>query len=385
MRRLNIRVVRWLSLVTKTGAPGHYPHVMELKTDNQSIQDALKRLSRNRSPGVAYSYFKGGKEYNFAHGLADIISRRPVDEDTTFSLYSVTKTFTATAIFQLQEKNKLEIDSPVASVIDDYPFADDIRISHLLSHISGLPNPVPLAWTHLPDEHAAFDYSGFTDGIIGKYANLRLDPERKYAYSNVGYLLLGKIIEKAAGEDYHTYVRKNILDKLKIPRKDLDFEPENPENKATGYQNRLTLSNLLLGLFMDKKKFTSRPAGKKWKPFKPLFVNGPSYGGLMGNGRGIGIFLRDMLSKKPILLTRSSVNHMLTPQKTASGKYTGTSLGWFSGNFKENEYFCHAGGGGGFYSEIRIYPERNVTSAIFFNGSGMSDERILDRMDRRIL
>ena len=56
-------------------------------------------------------------------------------------------------------------------------------------------------------------------------------------------------------------------------------------------------------------------------------------------------------------------------------------LGWFAGDLNGNKYFAHAGGGGGYYCEIRIYPDLNKGSVIFFNRSGMSDERYLDKLD----
>ena len=64
------------------------------------------------------------------------------------------------------------------------------------------------------------------------------------------------------------------------------------------------------------------------------------------------------------------------------GKNTGMCLGWFAGNLNGNKYFAHAGGGGGYYCEIRIYPDLNRGSVVFFNRTGMSDERFLDKLDR---
>ena len=60
-------------------------------------------------------------------------------------------------------------------------------------------------------------------------------------------------------------------------------------------------------------------------------------------------------------------------------------LGWFVGELKGQKYFAHAGGGGGYYCEIRIYPDINRGSVIFFNRSGMRDERILDEFDEEFL
>jgi hypothetical protein len=57
------------------------------------------------------------------------------------------------------------------------------------------------------------------------------------------------------------------------------------------------------------------------------------------------------------------------------------SLSWYTGILKGNKYFSHAGGGGGYYIELRVYPELGVGSVIMYNRSGMKDERILDKAD----
>lgn len=60
-------------------------------------------------------------------------------------------------------------------------------------------------------------------------------------------------------------------------------------------------------------------------------------------------------------------------------------LSWFLGELHGNPYYCHAGGGGGYYCEIRIYPDKRQGSAVFFNRSGMTDERFLDKLDTAFL
>ena len=66
---------------------------------------------------------------------------------------------------------------------------------------------------------------------------------------------------------------------------------------------------------------------------------------------------------------------------TNSNKSTGMCLSWFRGHLNGQEYFAHAGGGGGYYCEIRIYPKLGRGSVIMFNRSGMKDERFLDKLD----
>ena len=73
---------------------------------------------------------------------------------------------------------------------------------------------------------------------------------------------------------------------------------------------------------------------------------------------------------------------MFTENHTTNNKQTEMCMSWFSGKLNGIKYFTHAGGGGGYYCEIRIYPDRGIGSVCFFNRTGMSDERFLDKVDK---
>jgi len=73
---------------------------------------------------------------------------------------------------------------------------------------------------------------------------------------------------------------------------------------------------------------------------------------------------------------------MFTENYTKMQKPTGMCLSWFTSKLSGESYFAHAGGGGGYYCEIRLYPDAGIGSVIMFNRSGMSDERYLDKLDK---
>lgn len=76
---------------------------------------------------------------------------------------------------------------------------------------------------------------------------------------------------------------------------------------------------------------------------------------------------------------------LFTENFTNDGKPTGMCLSWFSGQLDGNQYYAHAGGGGGYYCEIRVYPDNGIGSVIMFNRTGMRDERFLDKLDKYVL
>ena len=85
------------------------------------------------------------------------------------------------------------------------------------------------------------------------------------------------------------------------------------------------------------------------------------------------------------MLSDGSRKQMIEENKTSNGKPTGMCLGWYTGHLKGKRYVTHAGGGGGFYIEVRVYPDLDRGSVIVFNRTGFTDERFLDKVDSRQL
>lgn len=100
----------------------------------------------------------------------------------------------------------------------------------------------------------------------------------------------------------------------------------------------------------------------------------------MGSAQALIKYAQALLQEESILLN-DQYRDILFTEKKINNKATGMSLSWYSGTLKGNQYYCHAGGGGGYYVELRIYPDLGVGSVILYNRSGMTDERILDVAD----
>jgi hypothetical protein len=91
-------------------------------------------------------------------------------------------------------------------------------------------------------------------------------------------------------------------------------------------------------------------------------------------------YAQSLLGSDTILLNKNS-KALLFEENKIGDQSTGMSCSWFTGSLKGHHYLTHAGGGGGYYVELRIYPELGVGSVILFNRTGMKDERILDKTD----
>jgi CubicO group peptidase (beta-lactamase class C family) len=341
-----------------------------------------KQIAGNKTPSVQYVIFdKDTIIHKFQAGLADVKNRKTVNWNTTFNAFSVTKTFTALAILQLAEKGKLSINDSAKRYLPDFTYSSDITIRQLLAHTSGIPNPNPLSWIHLEIEHHTFDRNAFFNQIFERYNKTKSEPNEKFSYTNLEYFLLGQIIEKVSGQTYEDYIRDNILEPLEIGPEELCFEIFDKNQHAKGYQKRFSFMNGILGFFIDMSKYMNKAEGK-WKPFNKYYVNGASYGGLIGTPDAFVKYIQELLKSNSQLISDDSKEKLFSENFTNSKKPTGMCLSWFRGDLNGQKYFTHAGGGGGYYCEIRIYPGLNLGSVIMYNRSGMTDERFLDKLDK---
>ncbi|MBK7338103.1 MAG: beta-lactamase family protein [Saprospirales bacterium] len=349
--------------------------------DMKNINDFLKdQVDKGQTPSIQYAFFDTDSIlFESSYGLKNVKQHTPVDAATTYHLYSITKTFTALSVLQLAQAGKLGLDQPVVSYLPEFPYSKEITIEQLLSHTAGIPNPIPLKWIHLESEHDQFNRDRFFAEIFKAYPSLDFEPGAGFKYSNLGYVILGQLVERVSGLSFEDYVQENIIAPSGINTPDLGFGMER-DRHAVGYHKWWSISNAVFGFLIDKNKFMG-PREGKWKPFHRFYNNGVAYGGMFGSASGLIPYAQTLLRENSVLLN-DHYKQQLFSERIIQGKPTGMSLSWFTGSLKGNKYFAHAGGGGGYYVELRVYPELGVGSIIMYNRSGMKDQRMLDKADR---
>ncbi len=355
--------------------------LMDSKTYSmKNINDFLKaQVENHQTPSIQYAFFDTDTViYERRYGLRNVKSLDPIDSSNTYHLYSVTKTFTALSVLQLAEVGKVELNKPVSLYLPEFPYQKEITVKHLLSHTSGIPNPLPLRWIHLAEEHSGFDRNNFFAAVFEEHPKLNFEPGAEFKYSNLGYVILGQLVERVSGKPLEDYIKENIMDRSGIDNSELGFQI-NPSIHTTGYHKWWSFSNAVFGFLFDKQKFMGRREGK-WKPFNFFYNNGTAYGGMFGSSTGLIKYAQTLLRPNSVLLNDEHKQILFT-ESIVRGKPTGMSLSWYTGILKGNKYYSHAGGGGGYYIELRVYPELGVGSVIMYNRSGMKDERILDKAD----
>ncbi len=346
------------------------------------IDKILKeQVEAGKTPSAQYILFnKEEVLHSFCDGFADITNQKKADKHTIYSAFSATKTFTALGVLQLAEEGKVDIDESAAKYLSRFPYPNDITVRQLLSHSAGISNPNPLTWIYPPAEQESFDRDAFFKEVFKKNHKLKSAPNQKFSYSNLGYVLLGQLIEAVSGQKYEDYIKIRVMDPLGLGPESLSFEIPGSDILAKGYHKKNSLMNWIMGFYIDKKVYRG-PTEGRWQPFKPLYITGTSYGGLMGTPVAFMRYLQELLKENCTLLTPEYKQILFTENHTADKHPTGMSLSWFTDDLKGEKYFAHAGGGGGYYCEIRLYPDAGIGSVIMFNRSGMKDERFLDKLD----
>ena len=197
-----------------------------MESYDQTITDFMRKFA---IPGGAVAVLRDGKLiYARGFGYADVENKTPAQPDALFRIASVSKPITAAAIMKLVEEGKLELDDRVAPFIAHLtpapgatgdPRWEQITIRHLLNHTGGWdrnrPNggfdPIDRPAIAAAAVNAPAPASSETLIRYMKGMPLDFDPGEKWAYSNFGYIILGRVIERVSGMPYEEYVRARVL------------------------------------------------------------------------------------------------------------------------------------------------------------------------------
>lgn len=353
-----------------------------LNRDSRTRDFINRRLNAGDSPGIQYVMVGPDSTlFEYAGGWANVEERTPMSSSTTMMLYSMTKTIIAVAVLQLVEQGAISLDDPVTLYHTNIPYTDHITIRHLLSQTSGIPNPIPLKWVHLVEEHPTFNEDAALAKILADNTELDFLPGEKYAYSNISYWLLGKVIEKASRLPYQEYVRQHVLRKLHVPEHEADFVIPSIDHHSKGYLPKWSFLNLFKSFVIDSKFFGEYEDG--WLHVKNHYLHGPSFGGMVASSRSVGIFLQDQLHEQSLLFNQQTKSLFFEQQKSNKGKLIAMTLGWHIGVEDSIKYFFKEGGGGGFHSEMRIYPSRQRASVVISNNTSFNVKDFLNTVDKQ--
>jgi CubicO group peptidase (beta-lactamase class C family) len=200
--------------------------------------DLLQKLcGADEFSGVVLLAKDGRPFFEHACGMASREFAAPNRSDTKFNVGSITKVFTRVAIAQLAEKGKLSLTDTIRRHLPDYtgPGAERITIQQLLTMTSGLGDIFGDAYSGASKER----FRTLADYLpLFQTKPLQFEPGAGRRYSNAGYVVLGLIVERVTGQDYHTYVRERVFSPAGMKESDwFELDAAVP-NLADGYTSR---------------------------------------------------------------------------------------------------------------------------------------------------
>jgi len=193
--------------------PAHTPADPPKTFSLQAIDDYVRaQVRENGYPGLSLAIVREGLiVLAKGYGKRSVEDGAPVEPDTMFAVGSVTKQFACACILLLAEEGKLSVDDQVAKYYPALTSADRITLYDLMTHTSGYRDYYPLDFVDRRLVRPIHE-----DPLLAEYAGTKLDfePGARWSYSNTGYVLLGRVVEKVSGKPFGQYLKERILDPI---------------------------------------------------------------------------------------------------------------------------------------------------------------------------
>ena len=367
----------------------------ELETQLQRI------VEEGGTPGMALVVVKKDKiVYNKAFGMADSPENIMATPETVWRWWSLTKSVTAMAILKLQEDGLLNINDDVLKYLPflTMNYRNEINtvvtIKDLLNHSSGIPDNIPeiMGWMHFEGE-PEIDQTELLKRVFAKYGGLKFRPGMEgSSYSNVGYMVLGSIIEKVSGLNYDEYVETKILKPLAMENTGFRLTETMRKNFATGSHPFFSMESAILWLYniQDMGKIVRKvKGGRIW--FHTFYPDSVPPSGLMGTAEDaaklVMVCLNDGELNGGRILKKESIDQLLyegysNPNKMSKVKPFGDKdfkygRGWFI-NMEKNELVIRNNGGApGFGTTFCLYPQKSMGIILMANDMHVNSNEII--------
>ncbi|GAA2029813.1 hypothetical protein GCM10009819_11850 [Agromyces tropicus] len=325
-------------------------------TARSDLGSAIDELVSTQSGGVSIVTRRDGVRSIWTAGDANS-DGDPIDPETRFRIASLTKTFVATAVLQLVDEGRLELDAPLSRYLPGTPIGGDAAIRTLLGHRSGIPD-----YTESPD------YVALTRGdrarwitpaeILALAAGMASRPPGNYAYSNTNYVLLGLLVEGIDGTDLATALANRIIDPLGLASTRL-AAPDDPPDPA------------LAGAWTSPGAGSLGLRGDPAEPYDSIASVAWAAGGMISTPEDLATFLDALVSGE--LVSPGAFAEML-PDPDAGvglGLFVADLGGWGHAGGQETSVVGNTGWIDGYRSTMAIDPVSGDTVVVLANSDGL--------------
>ncbi|MGW6201741.1 serine hydrolase domain-containing protein [Kribbella sp. NPDC055110] len=326
--------------------------------DSTSLNEALAYYDSwlafnqryQRVPGVQVAvYAEGAIAFSAAYGLADVENDVPLTDQHLFRIASHSKTFTGTAILQLVEQGRLRLDDKVSQHVTEIVGtpSGERTVRELLAHAGGLTrDSLDADWwqlsTAFPDRDRLLE-------VLRDESSVVIAENERFKYSNIGYGLLGLVVEAASGTPYNSYVQTAIVDKLGLSGLGPELDPARLTEYAAGYSALSYAETRVPIEHVDTRALASAT-------------------GFFGNARDLVTYFSAHLPGDDRLLSDKSKREMQHPLwTTGADEKARYGLGLAVTKVGDREVFGHGGGYPGHITRTLVDPEKRIVVSVLTN------------------
>ncbi len=312
----------------------------------EEIHAAVRRtMARAKIPGLTVAVARQGMVWSQGYGRADVENSVPATPRTVYRLGSISKPITAVAALQLAERRQLDLDAPVQNYVPSFPAKPwPITSRQLLGHLGGIRH-----YKSLEEVNSTRHYDDLLAPLeIFQNDPLVAEPGTKFSYTTYGYVLLGAVVERAAGVRFLDYLRENIFEPAGMKNIQADSVHAIIPHRARGY--RLTRAGVLENC--DLADTSNKIPG----------------GGLSSTAMDLVRFA--LALKEGKLLKAATLEAMFSPQRLKDGSLTQYGLGWNLLEAGGIEHVLHGGGQQGVSTMLLMERRRPLVVAVMANLEG---------------
>ncbi len=359
-------LVSALSLLAACGGSSHTdaPPVASAPaisaTQLSQIDEFVKaQMDKQHMPGVSIVVTKDGKPIlERGYGLANVAAKASVTPDTVFHIGSITKQFTAAAIMLLVQDGRITLDQPVSMYFPSAPASwKNITIRRLLNHTSGLRRDFGIEMLQQIDLNKVYTI----DELVGFAGQLPLDAPTGAAesYSNIGYHLLGFLIQKVSGQYYADFLQSRIFKPLGMSSADVILTSRPTPALATGY---VWANGALQAPSTDDRI--------------PGLFEGE--GGLQMSAHDLAKW--DVALTSGQILSAAVQQQMWTPAQLTDGTSANYGFGWVLDQINNHPFTWHNGALNGYTAQFARHTHEGLSVIVLDNLDSAAPVRISTRI-----
>lgn len=342
------------------------PHMQKVVLDYEEfIERAIKK---GIAPGAAVAIIRDTSiVFLKGFGLRQTGTADYIDVNTVFRLGSVSKCFSSILAGTLVSDHLINWDDLIIKYIPEFELKTKeqtakLTIRHVLSHTTGLPYH---AYTNMIEEHLPFD----TLMSYLKQVDLFAEPGQLYSYQNVGYSLIGKVVEAATHQSFEAALTERV------------FKPLNMRTGSASYKAIINRENVALPHYFSRKHWVT-------VPISDTYYNVAPAGGVNASISDMALWLRALLTGSPSIMSDSTLHEIFEPQVKAISKNRNFrkwkrpkasyyALGWRILTFKNDTLEYHGGYVNGYRSEVAIDRKNKLAICVLTNSPGnLADQAI---------